>query len=138
MAALLRAGETSSRALTEAHLEVAERQNHALNAWLVIDRAGALAQADAADARMARARRDGPAAMGGLHPLHGIPIGLKDLISVEGGQCTAGSRILAGYRAPYDAHIVERLGPSAPSSSARRTWTSSPWVPRTSTRPTDP
>jgi len=42
MAALMRAGEISSRALTEAHLAVAERQNHALNAWLVIDRAGAL------------------------------------------------------------------------------------------------
>ena len=109
MAALLRAGKTSSRRLAEAHLEVAERQNHALNAWLVIDRTGALAQADAADARLAGARREGPAALDGLHPLHGIPVGLKDLISVEGGQCTAGSRILAGYRAPYDAHITARL-----------------------------
>ena len=34
---------------------------------------------------------------------------LKDLVSVEGGQCTAGSRILEGYRSPYDAHITERL-----------------------------
>ena len=109
MAALLRSGETTSRALAEAHLEVAQRQNHALNAWLVIDREGALRQADAADAVLASARRDGPAALVALHPLHGIPVGLKDLISVEGGQCTAGSRILAGYRAPYDAHIVERL-----------------------------
>ena len=44
-----------------------------------------------------------------LHPLLGIPVALKDLISVEGGQCTAGSRILEGYIAPYDAHITERL-----------------------------
>ncbi len=109
MAALLRAGEASSRALAEAHLDVAERQNHALNAWLVIDREGALRQADAADAALHAARRAGRVALGSLHPLHGIPVGLKDLISVEGGQCTAGSRILAGYRAPYDAHIVERL-----------------------------
>jgi aspartyl-tRNA(Asn)/glutamyl-tRNA(Gln) amidotransferase subunit A len=109
MAALLRRGETTSRALAEAHLDVAERQNHALNAWLVIDREGALHQADEAEARLAAARRDGPAALDALHPLHGIPVGLKDLISVKGGQCTAGSRILAGYRAPYDAHIVERL-----------------------------
>jgi aspartyl-tRNA(Asn)/glutamyl-tRNA(Gln) amidotransferase subunit A len=109
MAALLRRGETTSRVLAEAHLDVAERQNHALNAWLVIDREGALRQADAADARLAAVRRDGPAALDALHQLHGIPVGLKDLISVEGGQCTAGSRILAGYRAPYDAHIVERL-----------------------------
>ena len=109
MAALLRAGEVSSLALAEAHLEVAERQNHVLNAWLVIDRDGSLRQAEAADVALASARADGTAALGALHPLHGIPVGLKDLISVEGGQCTAGSRILAGYRAPYDAHIVERL-----------------------------
>ncbi len=44
-----------------------------------------------------------------LKPLLGIPVALKDLVSVEGGQCTAGSRILEGYRAPYDAHITERL-----------------------------
>ena len=45
MAALLRARQVSSRALTEAHLAAAERQNRALNAWLVIGRAEALAQA---------------------------------------------------------------------------------------------
>jgi aspartyl-tRNA(Asn)/glutamyl-tRNA(Gln) amidotransferase subunit A len=44
-----------------------------------------------------------------LHPLQGLPVGLKDLISVRGGQVTAGSRILAGYRAPYDACVTERL-----------------------------
>jgi aspartyl-tRNA(Asn)/glutamyl-tRNA(Gln) amidotransferase subunit A len=109
MAAALRAGAVSARELASAHLDVAERQNHALNAWLTIDRPGALSQADAADARFAEARAAGPAALDALHPLTGIPVGLKDLISVEGGQCTAGSRILEGYRAPYDAHIVERL-----------------------------
>ena len=39
----------------------------------------------------------------------GVPVGLKDLVSVKGGQCTAGSRILEGYVAPYDAHVTERL-----------------------------
>ena len=48
-------------------------------------------------------------AVDALHPLLGIPVALKDLVSVTGGQCTAGSRILEGYRAPYDAHITERL-----------------------------
>ena len=43
------------------------------------------------------------------HPLLGVPVALKDLVSVKGGQCTAGSRILEGYVAPYDAHITERL-----------------------------
>jgi aspartyl-tRNA(Asn)/glutamyl-tRNA(Gln) amidotransferase subunit A len=98
----LRAGEVSSRDLTAAHLDAAEAGNHALNAWLSIDRDDAFAQADAADARLRAAATD-------PHPLLGIPVALKDLISVRGGQCTAGSRILEGYVAPYDAHITERL-----------------------------
>src|SRR6476659_7700647 len=102
MADRLRAGEISSRELTTSHLDAAEAGNHALNAWLTIDRESALAQADAADARLA-------ARSPAEHPLLGIPVALKDLVSVKGGQCTAGSRILEGYRAPYDAHITERL-----------------------------
>ena len=105
----LRSGEVSSRELLSAHLELAERQNDRLHAWLAFDREGAAAQADAADARLAEARREGDAAVGTLHPLLGIPVGLKDLVSVAGLQCTAGSQILTGYRAPYDAHITERL-----------------------------
>jgi aspartyl-tRNA(Asn)/glutamyl-tRNA(Gln) amidotransferase subunit A len=109
MAALLRAGDTTSRALTEAHLAAAERQNHALNVWLVIYRAEALAQADAADKRIAEARRAGSAALGSLHPLCGVPIGLKDLVTVKGGQATAGSKILKGYVAPFDSTVTARL-----------------------------
>ena len=109
MAAALRAGELSSRALVSAHLDLAERQDHALHAWLTLDRDGALAAADAADVALAAARREGAAALDALHPLLGIPVALKDLVSVKGGQCTAGSRILEGYLAPYDAHITERL-----------------------------
>ena len=85
MTARLRAGEVSSRELTAAHLDAAEAGNHALNAWLAIDREGALAQADAADARL----RAGSSAS--EHPLLGVPVALKDLISVQGGQCTAGN-----------------------------------------------
>jgi aspartyl-tRNA(Asn)/glutamyl-tRNA(Gln) amidotransferase subunit A len=109
LATSLRAGEVSSRELTAAHLESAERQNHGLNAWLALDAEEALRQADAADARLAAARAEGPDAVKALHPLLGLPIALKDLVSVAGGQCTAGSRILEGYVAPYDAHVTERL-----------------------------
>ena len=105
----LRAGDISSADLVEAHLALAERENPALNAWLVIDAAGARAAAAGADARLAAARAEGPAALAALHPLCGVPVGLKDLVSVRGGQCTAGSRILAGYISPYDAHVTERL-----------------------------
>ena len=106
-AALLRAGEVSSRDLTEAQLAAAERDNRGLNAWLTIDRERALGEADAADARIAAARSDGTLA--DAHPLLGVAVGLKDLVSLAGGQCTAGSRILEGYIAPYDAHITEQL-----------------------------
>jgi aspartyl-tRNA(Asn)/glutamyl-tRNA(Gln) amidotransferase subunit A len=109
MAALLRSGDASSRDLTEAHLAAAERDNHALNVWLTIDRERALTEAAAADARVDDARVAGPVAFDRLPPLLGIPVALKDLVSVAGGQCTAGSRILEGYVAPYDAHITERL-----------------------------
>ena len=109
MATRLRSGETSARSLAEAHLAAAERDNHGLNAWLSIDPERAIRDADAADARLDAARGEGKAALERLDPLLGIPIALKDLISVEGGQCTAGSRILEGYVAPYDAHITERL-----------------------------
>ena len=109
LAASLRNGETTSREITAAHLARAHATDRGLHAWLTIDDDRALAEADAADARMATARADGAAALAALHPLAGIPVALKDLVSVKGGQCTAGSQILVGYRAPYDAHITERL-----------------------------
>src|SRR3954451_9011948 len=105
----LRAGDVSSRELVEAHLDRAEAENRALNAWLTIDRERALAEADAADARLAAARAEGAKLRSDTHPLLGVPVALKDLVSLKGGQCTAGSRILEGYVAAYDAHITERL-----------------------------
>jgi aspartyl-tRNA(Asn)/glutamyl-tRNA(Gln) amidotransferase subunit A len=109
MAPLLRSGQVSSRELTEAHLDAAERQNRALHAWLVIDRTGALEQADSADKRLAEARSAGKQALEELHPMCGVPVGLKDLVSVKGGQATAGSKILEGYRAPFDSTVTARL-----------------------------
>jgi aspartyl-tRNA(Asn)/glutamyl-tRNA(Gln) amidotransferase subunit A len=108
-AAALRAGEVTAREIAEAHLARAHRTDAGLHAWLTLDDERALAEADAADARLAAARAEGPAALDALHPLLGVPIALKDLVSVRGGQCTAGSRILEGYAAPFDAHITERL-----------------------------
>ena len=109
LAASLRAGEVSSREVTAAHLARAHRTDAGLHAWLTLDDERALAEADAADARLAAARAEGPAALESLHPLLGVPVALKDLVSLRGGQCTAGSRILVGYRSPFDAHITERL-----------------------------
>jgi aspartyl-tRNA(Asn)/glutamyl-tRNA(Gln) amidotransferase subunit A len=109
LAELLRAGEASAREITAAHLARTRITDRGLHAWLAIDEDRAMAEADAADARLAAARSAGPDAVAALHPLLGIPVALKDLVSVEGLPCTAGSRILEGYRPPYDAHITERL-----------------------------
>jgi aspartyl-tRNA(Asn)/glutamyl-tRNA(Gln) amidotransferase subunit A len=109
MGRLLRDGETTARELTAAHLAQIERTDRGLHAWLDVDPERALASADAADARLADAQRSGPDAVEALHPLTGVPVALKDLVSVEGAQCTAGSRILEGYMAPYDAHITELM-----------------------------
>ena len=78
LATALRAGEVTSRELTAAHLDNAQRQNHALNAWLALDPDDALRQADAADTRLRAARTEGPAAMDSLHPLLGLPVALKE------------------------------------------------------------
>ena len=134
LAAALRAGDVSSRELTSAHLDNAQRQNHALNAWLSIEPDEALRQADAADTRLAAARAEGPTAIAALHPLLGLPIALKDLVSVAGGQCTAGSRILEGYVAPYDAHVTERLRDAGAVILGKTNMDDSRWARRTSGR----
>ena len=109
MAVGLRAGDFTAEELATAHLDAIEAEDRALGAWLAVDRTEVLVQAHAADATLDLARRVGPAMSATLHPLHGVPVALKDLVSVRGGRCTAGSRILAGYTSPYDAHITERL-----------------------------
>jgi aspartyl-tRNA(Asn)/glutamyl-tRNA(Gln) amidotransferase subunit A len=109
LAAGLRAGAVSARELAEAHLERIAATDGPLHAWLAVDERTALDAADAADRRLTTARAEGADALRALHPLLGIPVGLKDLVSVRGARCTAGSRILDGYVAPYDAHITERL-----------------------------
>jgi aspartyl-tRNA(Asn)/glutamyl-tRNA(Gln) amidotransferase subunit A len=109
MAAALRTGAVSSVELLDAHLELIRQTDHALHAWLSVDEAPARHAALAADERLAAARRQGPGAVEALPPLLGIPVALKDLVLARGRQATAGSRILEGFVAPYDAHIVERL-----------------------------
>ena len=107
MAAGLRRGEFSARDLASEHLDRIERTDKPLHAWHALFRESALAQADAADERIAAARREGN--LNSLSALLGIPVGLKDLVLTRGEPATAGSRILEGYVSPYDAHISERL-----------------------------
>lgn len=97
----LEAGEVTSRGLVEEFLARIDEMDPAINAWLYVAREEALAQADRMDEERARGILRGP--------LHGIPIGLKDNMSVEGMQNTCASKFLEGYVAPYDATIVKRL-----------------------------
>ena len=65
-----------------------------IGAYLAHDFATATAEAEKADVSL---------------PLGGVPIAIKDLINVEGQQCTCASKILRGYRAPYSATVIEKL-----------------------------
>jgi aspartyl-tRNA(Asn)/glutamyl-tRNA(Gln) amidotransferase subunit A len=95
--------ELSAREATASCLDTVRRRDPTLHAFLHVDEAGALAQADAADARL----RTGDAA--GTSPLLGVPLALKDIIAVRGQPLTCGSRILADFVAPYDATVTARL-----------------------------
>ncbi|MEQ9406989.1 MAG: Asp-tRNA(Asn)/Glu-tRNA(Gln) amidotransferase subunit GatA [Fuerstiella sp.] len=97
----LQSGSLTSRALTEACLARIDALNPQLNAFVRVDPEGALAKADAVDAR----RQAGEAV--GL--LQGIPVGIKDNMCRLKVPTTCGSRMLNNYRPPYDAHVVERL-----------------------------
>ncbi len=91
---------TSSAELTAALLDRSEQLEPALNSLTWFNREAALEAARAADA--ARAQGD-------PRPLLGVPIAIKDLLNVKGQPCTAGSNILKGYVAPYDATVIARL-----------------------------
>ena len=74
------------------------------NAFLDIDSEVTLAQAQASDARLAA---------GTAGPLEGVPVGHKDVFVTRDFATTAGSKILTGYRSPFDATLVQKLGASA-------------------------
>ena len=96
----LAAGQTTSEALTRHTLDRVAAHAH-LGAFLHIDADGALAAARAADAR----RSAGQA----LGALDGVPIAHKDIFVTQGQPTTAASKILQGYRSPFDATVVARL-----------------------------
>jgi aspartyl-tRNA(Asn)/glutamyl-tRNA(Gln) amidotransferase subunit A len=95
--------EVTAREVMEACLRRIEQVDGEIRAFLSVDADDALAQADAADRALAG---------GETHedrPLLGVPIAVKDLIAVRGQPLGCASRILEGFRAPYDAGVVERL-----------------------------
>lgn len=93
----IRRREASSVDLVRAMLARMETVEPQISAMLHVDAEAAIAEATA---------RDAASPTGALH---GVPIALKDNMSVRGQPCTCASRILRGYRAPYDATVVEKL-----------------------------
>ncbi len=100
LSAALRARKLSSVELTEALLYRVEAAQASLNAFVTIDREGALAQARVADGLLAT---DNPP------PLAGVPIAHKDVMMTAGLKTTCSSKMLANFVAPYDAHVVTGL-----------------------------
>src|SRR2546421_10984710 len=92
-------GDTTARGAAQTALDAAEKLNDTLNAFLEIDREGALLRADSIDIKPDKSSM----------PMAGVPIAIKDNICVRGMQTSCGSRILGRYHPPYNATVIDRL-----------------------------
>src|SRR5262245_14638775 len=97
----LRQGRRTSLSVVEQCLRRIDELEPQVRAWVLVDRVGAIEQARQMDAEMRAGRWRGP--------LHGIPIGIKDIVDVAGFPTSAGSPLLKDNVASRDATIVERL-----------------------------
>ena len=95
------AGDVSALEVTNAHLGRIGAVEESVHAFLHVDTEGALASAQAVDDRRAAGQE--------LGPLAGVPLALKDVLTMQGAPTTCGSRILEGWRPPYDATVTRRL-----------------------------
>jgi len=95
--------EVSAREAVQACLDQVQRVDSQIRAFLSVDPADALTQAEAADGELA----------GGVthreKPLLGVPVAIKDVIAAKGQPLRCASRILDGFISPYDATVIEKL-----------------------------
>ncbi|CAB4999297.1 MAG: Asp-tRNA(Asn)/Glu-tRNA(Gln) amidotransferase subunit GatA [Actinobacteria bacterium] len=101
LADAIRTGEATAVEVTQAHLDRIEAVDSRVHAFLYIDTEAALETARTVDEK-----RSAGAPLG---PLAGVPLALKDVLTMRGVPTTCGSRILEGWRPPYDSSVVERL-----------------------------
>ena len=101
MAQALSSNEISSVELTQAHLDQISKVDTDVHAFLHVDSEGALAQARDVDERRKAGEK--------LAPLAGVPLALKDVLVQKGIPTTCGSKMLEGWRPPYDSTVVSRL-----------------------------
>jgi len=94
------AGEFTAVELTESCLDRIEKIDKKLQAFITVDREGALSQAIAADKERSAGR---------VGALCGIPLSIKDLLCTKNVKTTCGSKILENYISPYDATVVDRI-----------------------------
>ena len=94
-------GEVTSTKLTQAHLDRISDVDTSVKAFLHVDAEGALAQAARVDADRSSGKK--------LHPLAGIPLALKDVLTQDGIPTTAGSKILQGWKPQYDSTVVSKI-----------------------------
>ena len=94
----LMAGRTKAADLAAGYFDRIARVNPRLNVYLSLTKERAFAQAERVDALAAKGDP--------LPPLAGIPVGIKDVLVMQGAPATAGSKILEGYWPPYDATVV--------------------------------
>lgn len=98
---MLASRAVSAREVATAHLDRIAAVDGDIHAFLHVDTDGALAAADAIDGARAAGEE--------LGPLAGVPLALKDVLTMKDVPTTCGSRILEGWRPPYDATVTRRL-----------------------------
>ncbi|MGN6598689.1 MAG: Asp-tRNA(Asn)/Glu-tRNA(Gln) amidotransferase subunit GatA [Actinomycetes bacterium] len=101
LAASIAAGDVSAVEVTQAHLDRISAVDPEVHAFLHVDGEAALAAARAVDQRRSAGEP--------LGPLAGVPLALKDVLTMRGVPTTCGSRMLEGWLPPYDATVTRRL-----------------------------
>ena len=94
-------GEMSARSVIEQHIEIINKIEPDINAFNLVTAEQALIDADEIDSKIASGET--------LGPLAGVPISVKDNLCTRGIETTCSSKILEGWKPPYDATVIEKL-----------------------------